>query len=88
MNINKSIKRKWFLIKKKPRSSWYPAETMTDVDYADNLVLLTNTSTQDDSLLYSKEEAVRGLNKKESSPLNDKPLQLYGHLPPLSKTIQ
>ena len=28
---------------KNPRCRWYPAETMTDADYADDLALLTNT---------------------------------------------
>ena len=29
--------------KKKERSRWYPAETMADADYADDLALLRNT---------------------------------------------
>ena len=36
--------------KNEARSRWYPTKVMTDADYAD-LVLLTNTSAQDKSLL-------------------------------------
>ena len=45
------------LFKKKPRSRQYPAETITDADYADDLVLLANTLAQAESLLYSLEQA-------------------------------
>ena len=37
------------------RSRQYPAETITDVDYADDLVLLSNNLSQAKSLLYSQE---------------------------------
>ena len=34
---------------------------MTDANYADNLVLLTNTSTPAESLLQSMEQAAEGI---------------------------
>ena len=34
---------------------------MTDADYADDLVLLVNTSTQAESLQYSQGQAARGI---------------------------
>ena len=40
------------------RSSQYPAETMTDVEYTDDLVLLTNIPAE--SLLHSLEQTVGG----------------------------
>ena len=46
---------------KKTRSRWYPTETMTDADYADDLTLLVNTLAQAESLLLSLEQAVRGI---------------------------
>ena len=60
MNVNRSDKRKWFYIKKDEKT-WYPAETMTDTDYTDDLVLLANTPAQAKSLLHSLEQAARGI---------------------------
>ena len=37
----------------KARSRRYPAETMTDTDYADDLALLTNTPAQVESIQHS-----------------------------------
>ena len=42
---------------KKIRSRGYPAETITDVDNADDQVLLANTPTQAESLQQSLEQA-------------------------------
>ena len=42
---------------KKPRSRQYLAETITDVDYANDLLLLANTPAQVKSLLHSLEQA-------------------------------
>ena len=53
MNIKRSKELKLTDIKKKSRSKWYPAQTITDSDYADDQALLANTSAQADSLLYS-----------------------------------
>ena len=41
---------------KKARSRQYPAETITDADYADDLGLLANTSTKVEFLLHSLEQ--------------------------------
>ena len=43
------IKENGFTLKK-ARSRQYPAETMTDVDYTDDLALLANTPSQAESL--------------------------------------
>ena len=56
---------------KEARSRQYPAEPITDADYADDLVLLADMHTQVDSLLHSLEQAEGGIglylnvNKKE-----------------------
>ena len=39
----------------KTRSRRYPAHTMTDTDYTDDIALLANPPTQTESLLYSLE---------------------------------
>ena len=39
------MKRKWFYTKK-ARSRQYPAKTITDADYVDDLVFLANTPAQ------------------------------------------
>ena len=68
---------------KKARSNWYPPETITDTDYADDLALLANTPAQAESLLHTLEQVVEWifsiwthikpstwvLDKKELSPL-------------------
>ena len=46
------IKMNGFTLKK-ARSRQYPAETITDVDYADEIALLANTPAQTESLLHS-----------------------------------
>ena len=45
----------------KARSRRYPARTITDVDYADNMALLTDTPAQVESLLDSLEQTAGGL---------------------------
>ena len=52
---------------KKARSGRYSVETITDVDYPDDIPLLGNTPTQAESLLHKIETWV--LNEKEPSPL-------------------
>ena len=42
---------------KKARSRRYPAQTITDMDYADDVALLANTPAQAKSLLHSLEKA-------------------------------
>ena len=39
----------------------YPEQTITDVDYADDIVLLANTPVQDETLLRSLERAAAGI---------------------------
>ena len=41
----------------KERSRRYPAQTITDVDYADDMPLLANTPSQTETLLHSQEQA-------------------------------
>ncbi len=45
----------------KERSRRYPAQTITDVDYADDIALLANTPTQAESLLHCLERAAGGI---------------------------
>ena len=98
----RSNKRKWFHTKKKAKSRRYPAETITDSDYADDLVLLTNTPAQAESLLHCIEQAAWGIglymnsDEKEFmcfnqdaaiSSLNGKPLKLVDHFTFLGSKI-
>ena len=48
--------RKWFHILKKATKRQYLSEIITEADYADDLVLLTNTPAQAKSLLQSLEQ--------------------------------
>ena len=45
----------------KERSRRYPTQTITDVNYADDIVLLANTLAQAKSLLHSLERALGGM---------------------------
>ena len=45
----------------KKRSRRYPAKTITDADYADEIVILTNTPNQTETLLHNLERAVAGI---------------------------
>ena len=45
----------------KERSRRYPAQTITDVDYADDIVLLVNTLTQAETLLHSQKRTAAGI---------------------------
>ena len=45
----------------KRRSKRYPAKTITDADYADDLALLANTPNQAETLLHSLERASAGI---------------------------
>ena len=44
----------------KKRSRRYPAKTITDADYADDIALLSNTPNQAETLLHSLERAAAG----------------------------
>ena len=58
-SINK-IRENGFELTKK-RSKMYPAKTITDTDYADDLALLANTPNQAETLLHSLERAAVGI---------------------------
>ena len=45
----------------KKRSRRYPAKTITDADYADDIVILANTPNQAETLLHSLEQATAGI---------------------------
>ena len=45
----------------KKRSRRYPAKTITDADYGDDLALLANTPNQAETLLHSLERAAAGI---------------------------
>ena len=45
----------------KKRGRRYPAKIITDVDYANDIVLLANTPNQAETLLYSLERAAAGI---------------------------
>ena len=45
----------------KKRSRRYPAKTITDADYADDIVILANTPNEADTLLHSLERAAAGI---------------------------
>ena len=45
----------------KERSRRYPAHTITDADYADDIALLSNTPAQTETLLHSLERAAAGI---------------------------
>ena len=40
---------------------WYPAKTITDANYADDIAILANTPNQDEALLHSLERAATGI---------------------------
>ena len=46
---------------KKKRSRRYPAKTITDADYADDIALLANTPNQAETILHSLERAAAGI---------------------------
>ena len=54
------IRENGFELKKK-RSRRYPAKTITDADYADDIALLANTPNQAKTLLHSLERAATGI---------------------------
>ena len=45
----------------KKRSSRYPTKTITDADYADDIVILASTPNQAETLLHSLEQAAAGI---------------------------
>ena len=59
MSIDK-IKDNGFMLTKE-RSRRYPAQTITDADYTDDIALLANTPAQAKTLLHSLEQAAAGI---------------------------
>ena len=55
-----NIRENGFMLTKK-RSRMYPATTITDADYADDIALLANTPNQTVTLLHSLERAAAGI---------------------------
>ena len=60
MSIN-AMKENSFILKK-ARSRWYPAQTITNADYADDMALLANVPTPVESLLNSLEWTAGGIS--------------------------
>ena len=58
--IKSKIKVNSFELTKK-RSRRYPAKTITDADYADDIAILANTPNQAETLLYILEQATAGI---------------------------
>ena len=54
------IRENGFVLTKK-RSRRYPAKTITDADYADDIAILANTPNQAETLLHSLERAAAGI---------------------------
>ncbi len=54
------IKENGFRLTKK-RSSRYPAKTITDADYADDIRILANTTIQAETLLHNLKRATAGI---------------------------
>ena len=54
------IRENGFELRQK-RSRRYPAKTITDADYADDIALLANTPNQAETLLHSLERAAAGI---------------------------
>ena len=55
-----NIRENGFVLTKK-RSRRYPAKTITDADYANDIALLANTPNQAETLLHSLERATAGI---------------------------
>ena len=60
------IKENGFELTKK-RSRRYHAKTITDADYADDIVILANTPNQVETLLHSMERAAAGIDRHVNS---------------------
>ena len=58
-SIDKTREKGFKLTKK--RSRRYPARTITDADYADDIAILANTPNQTETLLHKLERAAAGI---------------------------
>ena len=56
------IRENGFEQTKKKRSRKYPEKTITDADYADDIVILANTPDQAETILHSLERAAAGIS--------------------------
>ena len=56
---------------KRARSRRYPAQTVTDADYADDLALLADTPAHAESMLHSLEEAANNIGLYLNSVLSE-----------------
>ena len=79
---------------KNTRRWWYPSETITDADYADNLALLANTlalvkNSQGHGLYMTsdKTEFICFNQNGAISSFNDQPLKLVNHFTHLNSNI-
>ena len=66
MKVNRSNKSKW-LYTQKSKKQTILCTTITDIDYADDIVLLANTPTQAESLLHSLEQAANDIGFHENA---------------------
>ena len=86
----------------KERSRRYPAQTITDKDYADDIALLANTPAQTETLLHSLEQAAAGIGllvnalkieymcfnqRGDTSTLNSSSLKLVDKFPYLGSSV-
>ena len=62
----------------KKRHKRYPAKTITDADYADDLALLANTPNQAETLLHSLERAAAGIGLHVNAHKTGNITTLYG----------
>ena len=87
----------------KKRSRRYPAKTITDADYADDIAILANTPNQAETLLHSLERAAAGIRlyvnahkteymcydqTGEISPLDVTPLKLVDKFTYLGSSVE
>ncbi len=64
----------------KKRSKRYPAKTITDADYADDLALLANTPNQAETLLHSLELRCEMQSVSSGFELKRKSKVVYGNV--------
>ena len=84
-SINK-IRENGFELKKK-RSRRYPAKTITDADFTDDIVLLANTPNQAETLLHSLEGATAGIGLHDISTLDGTSLKLVDKFTYLGSSV-
>ena len=94
ISINK-IRENGFELTKK-RSRRYPAKTITDADYTDDIAILANTPNQAETLLHSLERAATGIGLSvnahndqtgDISTLDGTPLKLVDKITYLGSSI-